>query len=480
MSVQDSQLFINGKWCDGASGITLPVVNPATGRLIGRVSCADTADLARAVYAADSGFQQWRKVNALERCTIMRRAASLIREQRRAIAEVLTAEQGKPIAESLTEISTSADHLEWLAEEGRRSYGRVVPSRHGDVRQMVVKEPVGPVAALSPWNFPVSQMIRKVAGALAAGCSVVAKPAEEAPGAPALVIRAFEEAGVPAGVIGLVFGEPAMISDYLISHPAIRKLSFTGSTEVGRQLSATAGRYLKRSTMELGGHAPAIVMDDADIELAALLLARAKFRNAGQVCVAPSRFLVQENVYGAFVAAFTRHTNELVVGNGADPATTMGPLANERRVLAQVRLVENAIAHGASVVTGGSRLQSTDNEGFFFAPTVLVNVPHTAALMNEEPFGPIAPIVKFNTVEAAIAEANRLPYGLSAYVYTTSSATAHRLSECIEAGTVSINHHGTGLPEVPLGGVKDSGYGVEGGAEALDAFMVTKLITQMN
>jgi len=478
MIARDCQLFIGGRWIDGALGKKLPIVNPATGMTIGQVAKAETSDLAIAVESAESGFYEWKNTSAHDRCAIMYRAAALIRDRKKDMAEILTAEQGKPISESLTEISTSADHVEWLAEEGRRTYGRIVPSRNCEVRQMVMKEPVGPVAAFSPWNFPVSQMIRKVAGALAAGCSVIAKPAEEAPGAPAMVIRAFHDAGVPAGAVGLVFGDPAMISEYLISHPVIRSLSFTGSTEVGRHLSATAGRYLKRSTMELGGHAPAIVMGDADVELAAVLLARAKFRNSGQVCVAPSRFLIHESVYNAFLEAFLRHTEKIVVGNGADARTTMGPLTNKKRVLAQIRLVEDAVVHGASILTGGFPLGNGESDGFFFMPTVLINVSNKAAIMNEEPFGPIAPIIKFKSVEEAIVEANRLPYGLAAYVYTTSLATAYRISQSVEAGTVSINHHGTGLPEIPLGGIKDSGYGVEGGAEALEAFLITKLITQ--
>ncbi|CAG9265034.1 NAD-dependent succinate-semialdehyde dehydrogenase [Paraburkholderia unamae] len=469
----DTALYIDQTWRTAAR--TLAVINPATEREIGRVACADEADLAAAVEAAQRGFRTWRSVSAFERSALMRRAAQLMRERAEDIAVTMTLEQGKPLAESRLEALASADIIEWFAEEARRAYGRVIPSRSKAVRQLVVREPVGPVAAFTPWNFPVNQAVRKISAALAAGCSVILKGPEETPASCAALVRAFVDAGVPAGVLNLVFGEPARISGYLIAHLAIRKISFTGSTAVGKLLAAQAGAHMKRATMELGGHAPALVFADSDVPRAARLLAAAKFRNAGQVCIAPTRLSVEHSAIDEFITHFTAAAQAVTVGDGLDTRTQMGALANERRLRAMEELVSDACSKGATLVTGGHRIGRV---GYFFAPTLLANVPLTARIMNEEPFGPIATVASFHTREEAIAEANRLPYGLAAYAYTRCAATLASLGDDIESGMVSINHHGLGLPEAPFGGVKDSGYGSEGGTEALEAYLNTKFVTE--
>jgi succinate-semialdehyde dehydrogenase / glutarate-semialdehyde dehydrogenase len=469
------QLFIDGVWRDAQAGETIDVLDPATEERIGTVSHARPADLEAAVTAALGGFKTWRQMSPIDRGRIMRRAAELLRDRIHSIAALMTAEQGKPLAEAKLEIHASADLLDWFAEECRRTYGRVVPARSEGIYNLVVKEPVGPVAAFTPWNFPISQAARKVGAALAAGCSLVIKPPEETPSSPSEFVRALADAGLPKGVINLVYGSPAEISGYLISHPAIRKVSFTGSTPVGKQLASMAGLHMKRITMELGGHAPVIVFEDADVKSAATVLAGGKYRNAGQVCIAPTRFLVHRKVYDEFVDEFTARTHALKLGNGFDEGITIGPLANDRRQAALTDLVEDARRTGAVVVTGGSRVQ---NKGFFFEPTVLARVPKEARAMNEEPFGPLALVNPFSDFEEAIEEANRLPYGLASYVYTRSVRNATFAASAIETGMLSINHYGLGLPELPFGGVKDSGFGSEGGPEAVEAYLATKLVSQ--
>ncbi|WP_296257144.1 MULTISPECIES: NAD-dependent succinate-semialdehyde dehydrogenase [unclassified Pseudomonas] len=473
----DVQLYIDGQWRASEDGRTIAVFNPATGDTLGTVAHADIADLDQALAAAERGFETWRSTPAYERYKIMQKAANLLRDRVDHIASVMTQEQGKPLAEARAETLSAADIIDWLAEEGRRAYGRLVPSRNASVEQKVIKEPVGPVAAFTPWNFPINQVVRKLSSALAAGCSIIVKAPEETPAAPAELIRAFIDAGVPAGVIGLVFGDPAQISSYLIAHPVIKKVTFTGSTPVGKQLAALAGQHMKRATMELGGHAPALVFDDADLDLAARTLSGAKFRNAGQVCVSPTRILVQRGVYEQFIEKFVGLTREVKVGNGLEQGVTMGPLANERRAPALTALVNDAADRGARLHTGGKRV---DGPGYFFEPTVLSGLTPEMRIMNEEPFGPVALIVPFDTVEDAVKESNRVPFGLASYAFTTSMKTAHILSTRIEAGMLSINHQGIGLVEVPFGGVKDSGYGSEGGTEAIEAYLNTKLVTVFN
>ena len=472
----DVSLFIDGLWCAGASGKSEPIVNPATGQAMARLAHADRADLDRALAAADRGFRQWRAVSAFERSKVLRKAGELMRERAAAIGELMTQEQGKPLAEAKMEASAAADLMDWFAEEARRTYGRIVPARAEGVTQMVMKEPVGPVAAFTPWNFPINQAVRKVSAALAAGCSVILKGPEETPASCAELIRAFADAGVPAGVVNLVFGVPSEISSYLIAHPVIRKITFTGSTAVGKQLAALAGQHMKRVTMELGGHAPAIVFEDADIDAAARMLAGAKFRNCGQVCVSPTRFLVQERALARFVDSFVAAASKVKVGNGMDPETRMGPLANSRRIDAMLGFVDDAVGKGAKLVLGGKRIAGA---GYFFEPTVLTEVPADARILSEEPFGPIAPIGSFKSFDEAVAEANRLPFGLAAYAFTRSLKTATAIGHAIESGMVSINHFGLALPEVPFGGMKDSGYGSEGGSEAIEAYLNTKFVTQV-
>ena len=471
----DVSLLIDNEWVGAASGATIDVLNPATEEKIGTVAHAGKADLDRALAAAERGFAVWRKMSAYDRSKLMRRAADLMRSRVDSIAHNMTLEQGKPLPEARMEVLAGADTIDWFAEEARRAYGRIVPARADNVFNLVLREPVGPVAAFTPWNFPINQVVRKLSGALAAGCSIIVKAPEETPASPAAMIKTFVDAGVPAGVIGLVFGVPSEISEYLISHPVIRKISFTGSTPVGKHLAALAGQHMKRATMELGGHAPAIVFDDADVDGAAALLAVAKYRNAGQVCVSPTRFLVQEKVYDAFVDKFLGKAAALKVGDGLTEGTQMGPLANARRVPALEGFITDAVQAGGALETGGKRI---GNKGYFFEPTVLTNVPTSARVMNEEPFGPLAIINRFGDFDDMLGEANRLPFGLAAYAFTRSAKTANRLATGVEVGMMTINHLGLALPEVPFGGVKDSGYGSEGGSEAIEAYLATKLVTQ--
>jgi succinate-semialdehyde dehydrogenase/glutarate-semialdehyde dehydrogenase len=469
-------LYIDGAWTKGAGGKTIPVLNPATGEEIGKVAHAEKADLDRALAAADKGFKAWKKVSPYDRYKVLRKAADIIRGRADEIGKIMSMEQGKPFIEAKGETLLAGDIMDWFAEEARRTYGRIVPPRAEGVYQLVVKEPVGPVAAFTPWNFPINQAVRKCSAALAAGCSIILKGPEETPASCAALVQAYVDAGVPAGAIQLVYGVPSEISEYLIPHPVIRKITFTGSTPVGKHLAMLAGQHMKRITMELGGHAPAIVFDDADVDTAVKVLSANKFRNAGQVCVSPTRFLVHESVYGKFVEGFTAFAKSLKVGDGLDKDTRMGPLANDRRVQAMEMFVADAVSKGAKVETGGKRI---GNKGNFFEPTVLTGINTDMRIMNEEPFGPLAPIMPFSSFDAVVEEANRLPFGLAAYAYTKSAKTAAAIGAAFEAGMVSINHHGLALPEVPFGGIKDSGYGSEGGSEAIEAYMNTKFITQV-
>jgi succinate-semialdehyde dehydrogenase / glutarate-semialdehyde dehydrogenase len=468
------QLLIGGQWTDGTSGKSQDILDPSTGRSIGVVPHASKGDLDAALAAAQKGFDVWKKTSPFDRYKTMRKCADVIRQRAPDIAKIMSTEQGKPVAEALGETMLAGDLIDWFAEEARRTYGRIVPPRMGNVSQQVIKEPVGPVAAFTPWNFPINQAVRKVSAAIAAGCSIIVKGPEDTPASCMELFRAFVDGGIPAGVVNLVFGVPSEVSEYLIPHPIIRKISFTGSTVVGKHLAALAGANMKRVTMELGGHAPAIVFDDADVKSAVSILAANKFRNAGQVCVAPTRFLVQDGVYDQFLEQFTATVKAIKVGPGIDPDSRMGALVSQRRVDAMEGFVADAVQRGAKIETGGKRI---GNEGFFFEPTVMTNVPRDARIMNEEPFGPLAPITRFSTYEEVIKEANRLPYGLAAYAYTRSGKTEAALGQDIESGMVSINHHGLALPEVPFGGMKDSGYGSEGGLEAIEGYLNTKFVT---
>ena len=471
----DVKLHIAGEWRAGSGGQTLPILNPATGETLSQLAVATRDDLDQALAAADRGFRAWRKVSAFERSKVLRKAANLMRERADEIARIMTLEQGKPVAEAKMEVLGGADTMDWFAEEGRRAYGRVIPPRAEGVMQLVIREPVGPVAAFTPWNFPINQAVRKVSAALCTGCSVILKGPEDTPASCTALIQALLDAGVPGDVLGLVFGDPATISSYLIPHPVIRKITFTGSTAIGKELAALAGQHMKRATMELGGHAPAIVFRDADVQKAVQVLGANKFRNAGQVCVAPTRFLVHDSVFDAFVDGFVGLSQGLKIGNGLEDGVKMGPLAHGRRIEAMEGFVADAEQKGATLRTGGKRI---GNQGNFFEPTVFTDVPLDARIMNEEPFGPIAAIQRFSDDEEAFTEANRLPYGLAAYAYTRSAETATKLATRVESGMMSINHHGIALPETPFGGVKDSGYGSEGGSEAIEAYLTTKFVTQ--
>jgi succinate-semialdehyde dehydrogenase/glutarate-semialdehyde dehydrogenase len=469
------QLFIDGQWIDTGSRDSGAVLNPATGREIGRVPFAASADLDRALEAAARAFEPWRRTSAFVRGGILRAAATRLRERAESIAPMVTLEQGKPLAEALWEVTATADVFDWAAGEGQRAYGRIIPARSESLRQHVVKEPVGPAAGFSPWNAPALLFGRKVAEALAAGCSCIMKPAEETPASSLEVTRALADAGLPAGVLNIVFGVPAEISTRLIASPTIRKISFTGSVEVGRTLARLAGEHLKRITLELGGHAPVLIFGDAHIERVAELAVAAKFRNAGQVCTSPTRFLVHETVHDSFVRHFSERASAIRLGDGLEPETRMGPLNNVRRLSAMERIVADARAQGANVETGGRRV---GDAGFLFEPTVLSRVSEHCEIMNREPFGPIIAVTPFARVEEAVHEANRLPYGLAAYAFTGSSTVAGQLADAFQTGLVGLNTFGVNFPETPFGGVKDSGYGSEGGAEGVSAYLVSKYIAE--
>ena len=472
----DTHLFLNGEWREAAAKERLEIINPATEEVIGKVSHARKEDLDIALNAAENAFNSWKNVSAYERSKILRKAADIVRSKADQIATLMTMEQGKPLIEAKMETMGAADSIDWYAEEGRRAYGRIIPSRAPQgVYQFVFKEPVGVVAAFTPWNFPLNQVVKKVAAAFAAGCTAIVKGPEETPASVAELIKAFDEAGMPKGSVNLVYGIPAEISEYLIAHPIVRKVTFTGSTAVGKLLASQAGTHMKRVTMELGGHSPAIVCEDADVKAAVKILSANKFRNAGQVCISPTRFLVHDSVYEEFVDGFVKQAEALTVGNGLDDGVKMGPLAHDRRLTAIEGFVADAVENGAKVLTGGKR---KGNKGYFFEPTVMTNVSNDARIMNEEPFGPLAPINSFSSIDEVVEESNRLNYGLAAYAYTNSAKTAQDLGQAIESGQVSINHHGLGLVDTPFGGVKDSGYGSEGGPEGLDAYMTTKLVSQ--
>jgi succinate-semialdehyde dehydrogenase/glutarate-semialdehyde dehydrogenase len=474
MTYPDTELFIDGRWIAGDGG-TLDVTDPATGAVIGQVAIAAREQLEAAARAADAAFAGWHDTSVLERSNILRRAAAALRTQTEATARLLTREQGKPLAEARAEIATSADILDWFAEEARRTYGRIIPARDPYVRQAVVKVPVGPVAAFTPWNFPISQAVRKIGAALAAGCTMVLKPAEETPASTAAIARLLHEAGLPVGVLNLVYGIPADISAFLIAHPAIRKISFTGSVPVGKQLAALAGLHMKPATMELGGHAPVLVFADSDIPAVAALMTRSKFRNSGQVCVSPTRFLIEAPAMDAFRTAFVAETAKLRIGSGLDDGIDMGPLISARRLEAIESLVADARDRGATVETGGKRI---GNAGNFYEPTVLSGLDRDMRIMNEEPFGPVALLIPFSDMDEALDEANRLPFGLASYAFTQSAATRAAVERRIEAGMLTINHLGLALPETPFGGVKDSGHGSEGGTEAIEAYLTPKFVTE--
>jgi len=468
-------LYIDGEFIGANGRPEQDVVNPSSEAVIARLPLATREDLDRALTSAQKAFLSWRRTSPLERAKILRRVAELVRERAPQIARNITLDQGKPLAEALQEVTSSAEHAEWHAEECRRTYGRVIPARTPNVRQLVIREPVGVCAAFTPWNFPFVLSIRKMVAALGAGCTLIIKGPEDSPSAVVALARLFHEAGLPRGCLNVVWGVPAEVSQHLISSPIVRKVAFTGSVGVGKSLAELAGAHMKRVTMELGGHAPVLVFEDADLEAAARFLSRTKARNAGQVCMAPSRFFVHERVYDHFLGLFSSDYGHLKVGDGLAPETQMGPLAHARRIDAMQTLVADARARHGTVLFGGERLPST---GFFFPPTVVVDVPDDARLMREEPFGPVVPIARFRDTSEVIARANALPLGLASYVFTNSIATATQVTNDLEVGMININHFGIALAETPLGGIKDSGIGSEGGTETFDGYLTTKFISQ--
>ncbi|QTB98890.1 NAD-dependent succinate-semialdehyde dehydrogenase [Alcaligenes sp. SORT26] len=473
---QHLALYINGQFLDGQGRQTQAVINPANGSTLGQLPLASQADLDAALDAAQTAFKSWRHSSPMDRSAILRKVAELSRERAQEIGRNLTLDQGKPLAEAVGEIQSCADHADWHAEECRRIYGRVIPARNPKVQQMVLREPIGVCAAFTPWNFPYNQAIRKICAAIGAGCTIILKGPEDSPSAVMAIAQAFHDAGLPPGVLNIVWGVPQEVSDYLIRSPIVRKVSFTGSVPVGKQLAALAGAHMKRITMELGGHSPVLVLPDADVARAARQLARFKIRNAGQVCISPTRFYIHDDIYTAFVDRFTEELANVKVGDGLDPDTQMGPLAHERRIPMMQKFVDNARSLGGKVLLGGEQIK---RDGFFFSPTVLTDLPDDALVMTEEPFGPIAPLTRYSDLDDAIARANSLPFGLSAYAFTQSLQDAHRLGTELESGMVNINHFGSSLPETPFGGVKDSGIGSEGGAETFDGYLVTKFVTQI-
>ncbi len=470
-------LYIDGQFIPAQGRREQPVFNPASGEVIGQLPHASREDLDLALAAAARAFETWKKSSPMERSKVLRKVAELARERAPEIGRHMTMDQGKPLAESTGEVMLCSDHAEWHAEECRRIYGRVIPARMDGVRQLVLREPVGVCAAFSPWNFPFNQAIRKISAAVGAGCTMILKGPEDAPSAVLALARLFHDAGLPPGVLNLVWGVPAEVSQHLINSPIVRKISFTGSVAVGKMLAAQAASLMKRSTMELGGHAPVIVCDDADIDNAVKLMVAFKFRNAGQVCVSPTRFYVQAGAYDKFVGAFVDKTLALKVGDGLQQGTQMGPLAQPRRVGAVAGFIDDAVARGASVLAGGAPMPG---QGNFFAPTVIADLPEDSRLMTEEPFGPVAGMVRFKTLDEVLKRANSLPFGLAAYAFTGSTRNAQALSSGLEAGMVSINHLGLALAETPFGGIKDSGIGSEGGSETFDGYLNTKFVTQLN
>jgi succinate-semialdehyde dehydrogenase/glutarate-semialdehyde dehydrogenase len=469
----DIQMYIDGAWTKGSSGAESTVINPADEMVIGSVPHASPADVDAALAAAERGFPVWRDTPIGERTRILKEAARILRSRAQDIGRWMTMEQGKPLPEAAGEASRVAGTLEWDLEEARRAYGRIIPAEP-NVRLYVQRQPIGPVAAFVPWNFPAGSPMRKLAAALASGCSVVLKASEETPATAVELVRCFADAGLPAGVLNLLFGDPPTISQRVIASPVIRLLTFTGSIPVGKHLAGLAAQRMLPCLMELGGHAPVIVCEDADPVRAAKASAAGKWVNAGQVCTSPSRFLVHESRYPAFVDALAEEARNLPVGNGLEPGIRMGPLANVRRLEAAEALVADAKARGARIVAGGERI---GNRGFFFQPTVLAEVPLDARVMIEEPFCPIAPVVPYSRLDDALQIANALPYGLAAYGFTESASTAAKLADTLDAGILSINHTAGSVPEAPSGGVKESGYGREGGAEALNAFLITKRVS---
>lgn len=475
MGYEKLELFINGQFRQGSGGDAEDVLNPATEEVLAQVPHASKADVDEALDATAAGFEIWRNTTALARQAVINKACDILEADIDRISRNMTLEMGKPFAESKIEMAVGIDILRWYGEEGKRAYGRIIPARVPGLRQMAMKEPIGPASAFVAWNFPCVNVVRKIGAALGAGCSLIIKPSEETPGTAVAIARAFKQAGLPDGVLNMVFGVPDTVSRHVLGDARIKKLSFTGSVPVGKHLQKLAADNLIRCTMELGGHSPVIIFDDADVDNAVNVIGNNKFRNAGQVCISPTRFYVQENVYNKFVDGFTEIAKNLNVGNGMDEGVQMGPLVAERRLPIMEDWVKDATDHGATVTAGGERM---GNQGYFWAPTIMRDVPEDAKIMSEEPFGPVAPVAAFKSMDEVIEKANKLSFGLASYVFTSDGKKAKAMEAAINAGMVGVNHPMVSMPETPFGGVNESGYGHEGGTEGLDCFLRTKFVTE--
>lgn len=473
----DYGLYIDGQWRAASDGGTREVIDPTNEEILGWLPVATAADLDAALAAAQRGLALWRQTSPWQRAAVLRRAADLIRERNEAIARLMSQETGKPIVQARGETNDAADQFEWYAGETQRIYGQTLQGRVPEVRFQVRFEPVGVVAAFSAWNFPALLPSRKIAAALGAGCSIIAKPASEAAGSCMAMVQALHDAGLPPGVVGIVTGDSTFISEVLVRSPVVAKVSLTGSTAVGRKMLQLAAEGIKRVTMELGGHAPVLVFEDADVEFAAEQCARFKYRNCGQVCASPSRFYVQRGAYDAFCRRFAEVTRSLKVGPGLAPDTDVGPMANRRGLQHAQRLIADALEQGAKLLAGGGRPPEIAGErGYYIAPTALADVPPGARIMCDEPFAPVAPIAAFDTFDDAIALANGTRYGLASYLFTRSLKTATLASEAIEAGMVGVNELAIASAEMPFGGVKESGMGREGGSIGLRDYLEPKYI----
>jgi succinate-semialdehyde dehydrogenase/glutarate-semialdehyde dehydrogenase len=473
----DLKLFIDGAWKSGEGRDAHPVVNPVDAQPIAELPYATKADLDEALAASERAWPEWRAIDVEKRGAILHKAAALLRERADLIAATLTQEQGKTLTEAKAETLASAQLFDWYAEEAKRDYGRTLVRPAGQLSR-VIRQPVGPVATFTPWNFPIYLLAKKVSAALAAGCTVISRPPHETPGCCTELFRALADAGIPNGVAQLVHGDSGLVSETLIASRTIRKISFTGSTNVGKHLMRLCADSMTRLTMELGGHAPVLIFDDCDLEKTLDMVVPQKFRNAGQVCVSPTRFYVQSGIYDAFLKGFAERTAKVKVGNGLDDGVKMGPLANKRRPDAVGALIDDAKAKGARVLAGGEKGDAADGGGFFFQPTLLADVPNTADIMNDEPFGPVAVSRSFDSFEEAIAEANRLPFGLASFAFTENGRRANLIGDLIEAGMCGINTFAISGADTPFGGVKDSGFGSEGGKEGLESYQVVKAVHQ--
>lgn len=470
------QLFIAGEWISKGSRKSEPVFNPATGEVLGELPHATQADLDRALAAAGKGFKAWSSMLPEKRSDILRKAADLLKQRGDQVTRVASMESGKPLAQSRVELHMSTEVLEWYAEEGRRAYGRVLTQRQAGSRMLVMRQPIGPVAAFTPWNFPQGNPARKLGAALGAGCSCILKAAEDTPASAILMAKALQEAGVPDGTVNLVFGVPAEVCPYILRSGIVRKLTFTGSVPIGKELMKICADKMIRTTMELGGHAPVLVFEDVNVEHVLDMSVMAKFRNGGQVCVSPTRYYIHESIYEKFVDGFTARVNKMKIGNPLDESNNMGPMIHARRRTAVDELIQDAVKHGATLNTGGKAIAGP---GTFYQPTVLSNVPDSARIMNEEPFGPVACLNPFRDFDEVITKANRLPFGLAAFAFTDSGKRLKQLGEQLEAGMIGLNSYAISVPESPFGGLKESGHGSEEGIEGLDACLVTKFISEV-